>query len=56
VSEHRAVSVGMSRKSYWHLAKNEAINVSLSNACLKEQGLTSIKALWIRIHHPAKAR
>jgi len=56
VSEHRAVSVGMSRKSYWHLAKNEAINVGLSNAYLKEQGLTSIRTLWIKIHHPAMAR
>jgi RNA-directed DNA polymerase len=56
VSEHRAVSVGMSRKSYRHLAKNEAINVGLSNAYLKEQGLTSIRALWIKIHHPATAR
>jgi RNA-directed DNA polymerase len=56
VSEHRAVSVGMSRKSYWHLAKNEAINVGLSNAYLKEQGLTSIRTLWIKIHHPATAR
>jgi RNA-directed DNA polymerase len=56
VSEHRAVSVGMSRKSYWHLSKNEAINVGLSNAYLKEQGLTSIRTLWIKIHHPATAR
>lgn len=56
VSEHRAVSVGMSRKSYWHLAKTEAINIGLSNAYLKEQGLTSIRTLWIKIHYPATAR
>jgi RNA-directed DNA polymerase len=56
VSEHRAVSVGMSRKAYWHLAKTEAINVGLSNAHLKKQGLTSIRTLWIKIHHPATAR
>ena len=31
VSEHRAVSVGMSRKGYWHLAKNEAMNVAKTN-------------------------
>ena len=51
-----AVSAGMSRKSYWHLAKTEAINVGLSNAYLKEQGLTSIRTLWIKIHYPATAR
>lgn len=56
VSEHRAVSVGMSRKGYWHLAKTEAINVGLSNAHLKKQGLTSIRTLWIKVYYPATAR
>ena len=56
VSEHRAVSVGMSRKGYWHLAKTEAMNVGLSNAYLKKQGLTSIRTLWIKTYYPATAR
>ena len=56
VGERHAVKAGMSRKSYWHLAKTEALNVALSNAYLKEQGLTSMRTLWIRIHHPATAR
>jgi RNA-directed DNA polymerase len=56
VGERPAVTAGLSRKSYWHLAKTEAINVGLSNAYLKEQGLTSIRTLWIKIHHPATAR
>ena len=51
VGERHAVKAGMSRKAYWHLAKTEALNVALSNAYLKEQGLTSIRTLWIRIHH-----
>jgi RNA-directed DNA polymerase len=56
VGERHAVKAGMSRKSYWHMAKTEALNVALSNAYLKEQGLTSMRTLWIRIHHPATAR
>ncbi len=51
VRERHAVSVGMSRKGYWHLAKNEAMNVGLSNAYLKRERLTSIGTLRIRIHH-----
>jgi hypothetical protein len=56
VGERHAVKAGMSRKAYWHLAKTEALNVALSNAFLTKQGLTSMRALWIRIHHPATAR
>lgn len=56
VGERHAVKAGMSRKAYWHLAKTEALNVALSNAYLKEQGLTSLRTLWIKIHHPATAR
>ncbi len=49
VSEKHAVSVGMSRKGYWHLAKNEGMNVGLTNEYLKREGLTSIRTLWIKI-------
>jgi hypothetical protein len=34
VGERHAVKAGMSRKSYWHLAKTEAINAGLSNTHL----------------------
>jgi RNA-directed DNA polymerase len=51
VGERPAISVGLSRKGYWHLAKTEAINVGLSNAFLAKQGLTSLRTLWIKIHH-----
>jgi len=43
----------MSRKGYWHLAKTEAMNVGLSNAYLKKQGLISIRTLWIKVYYPA---
>lgn len=56
VSKDNAISVGMSRKGYRHLEKTEAMNVGLSNAYLKKQRLTSIRTLWIKVHHPATAR
>jgi hypothetical protein len=40
---------------HWHLAKNEAMNVGLSNAYLKREGLASIRTLWIKIYYPATA-
>jgi len=47
---------GLSRKSYWHLAKTLSTNMGLSNAFLEKQGLVSIRTLWIQIHYPAKAQ
>jgi RNA-directed DNA polymerase len=54
--ERQAILTGLSRKGYWHLAKTFSMNVGLSNAYLTKQGLTSLRTLWIRIHHPATAR
>ena len=54
--KHHAVLTGLSRKGYWHLSKTLSTNCGLSNEFLEKQGLTSIRTLWIRIHHPAKAR
>ena len=55
-ARHQAILTGLSRKSYWHLAKTLSTNMGLSNAFLEKQGLVSIRTLWIQIHYPAKAR
>ena len=54
--KRQAILTGLSRKGYWHLAKTFSMNVGLSNTYLTKQGLTSLRTLWIRIHHPATAR
>ncbi|MDP3028570.1 MAG: group II intron reverse transcriptase/maturase [Deltaproteobacteria bacterium] len=54
--KRQAILTGLSRKGYWHLAKTFSMNVGLSNAYLTKQGLTSLRTLWIKIHHPATAR
>ena len=55
-ARHQAILTGLSRKSYWHLAKTLSTNMGLSNAFLEKQGLVSIRTLWIQTHYPAKAR
>jgi RNA-directed DNA polymerase len=54
--KRQAILTGLSRKGYWHLAKTLSMNAGLSNAYLTQQGLTSLRTLWIKIHHPATAR
>jgi RNA-directed DNA polymerase len=54
--KHQAILTGLSRKGYWHLAKTYATNCELSKEYLHDQGLVSIRTLWIGIHYPAKAR
>jgi len=51
-----AISVGLSRKGPWHLSRTLATNSGMSNQWLKDQGLISIKQLWVNIHYPATAR
>jgi RNA-directed DNA polymerase len=51
-----AMSVGMSRKSVWRLSKTYATQLGMTNQWLKEQGLISIKDLWVNMHYPATAR
>ncbi len=55
-SLHMAISVAMSRKGPWWLAKTLAMQTGMTNAWLKDQGLLSVKDLWVNIHYPATAR
>ncbi len=56
VKKRDAISLGLSRKSYWRLSKTLGTNCGLSNAHFEEIGLISIRTLWCKIHHPATAR
>ena len=57
VSLKAAISVGMSRKGPWHLARTLATQAGMIPplAGLKKQGLISIKELWVNIHYSRKA-
>ncbi|WP_428354451.1 reverse transcriptase domain-containing protein [Methyloprofundus sp.] len=56
VNKREAISLGLSRKSYWRLSKTLATNCGLNNAHFEAIGLSSIRTLWCKIHHPATAR
>ena len=51
-----AISIGLSRKGPYRLAKTLATQSGMTNKWLKGQGLLSVKELWVNIHYPATAR
>jgi len=51
-----ALNVGLSRKGPWRLARTLATQTGMTNQWLKDQGLVSVKELWVNIHYPATAR
>ncbi len=56
VGKYDAISLGLSRKSYWRLSNTLATNAGLNNAHFEKIGLISVRTLWCKIHHPATAR
>jgi RNA-directed DNA polymerase len=55
-SLHAAISVAISRKGPWHLSRTLATQTGMTSKWLKDQGLLSVKELWVHIHYPATAR
>jgi len=51
-----ALDAGLSRKGPWRLARTLPTQTGMTNQWLKDQGLVSVKELWVNIHYPAKAR
>ena len=45
-----ATLTGLSRKGYWHLARTLATQTGMTNQWLAEQGLLSIRDLWMKAH------
>lgn len=48
-----AIRHAMSRKSYWRLSKTLATHSGLTNKWFKQQGLCSLRSIWIQIHYPS---
>jgi len=51
-----AIPMCLSRKGPWKCARTMATQTGMTNQWLKEQGLLSVKELWVSIHYPATAR
>lgn len=56
VSRRNAIRSGLTSKGIWKLSKSPSINYAMSNGWLKEQGLLSLKTLWVKIHYPTTVR
>jgi RNA-directed DNA polymerase len=52
VSVKAAISIGLSSKGYYRLAKTKAVQIGLNNAWLKAQGLVSLKEQWVKFRYP----
>jgi len=46
-----AINIGLSRKAYYRLSRTKATQMGITNKWLKEQGLISIKELWVTFHY-----
>ena len=52
VSVTAAISIGLSSKGYYRLAKTKAMQMGLTNDWLKAQGLVSLKEQWVKFRYP----
>jgi RNA-directed DNA polymerase len=48
-SKRHAILTGISRKGYWRLSKTLAAQTGMTNEWLEQQGLLSIRQLWIKV-------
>jgi RNA-directed DNA polymerase len=51
-----AIPVCMSSKGLWRMSRSLATTSGLTNQWLKDQGLVSVKELWVNIHYPVTTR
>ena len=58
IGTHPGVAIPMcfSRKGPWKCARTLATQTGMTNQWLKDQGLLSVKELWVNIHYPTKVR
>jgi RNA-directed DNA polymerase len=48
-TKRQAILTGISRKGYWRLSKTLATHTGMTNEWLEQQGLLSIKHLWMKV-------
>ena len=50
VDKRQAILTALSSKSYWRMSKTLATQVGLTTQWLKDQGLISVRDLWMKAH------
>lgn len=48
-TKRQAILTGISRKGYWRLSKTLATHTGMTNKWLEQQGLLSIRTLWMKV-------
>ena len=51
-----AIRAGLNRSGPWAMSRRLAAHTGMTNKCLKDQGLISVKEQWVKIHYPATIR
>jgi RNA-directed DNA polymerase len=51
VSERLVIACGITSKEPCRSSKTKGINIGLSNEYLEQQGLVSLREVWIKIHY-----
>jgi RNA-directed DNA polymerase len=51
-----SIRAGLNRGGPWAMSRRLAAQHGMTNQWLKDQGLISVKELWVKIHYPATAR
>jgi RNA-directed DNA polymerase len=51
VSERLAIACGITSKGPCRSSKTKGVNIALSNEFLEQQGLVSLREVWIKIHY-----
>lgn len=51
-----SIRAGLNRGGLWAMTRRLAAQHGMTNQWLKDQGLVSVKELWVKLHYPATAR
>jgi len=51
-----AIRAGLNRDGSWAMSRRLDAQTGMTNKWLEEQGLLSVKELWVKLHYPATAR
>ena len=51
-----SIRAGLNRGGPWAMSRRLAAQHGMTNQWLKDQGVVSVKELWVKTHHPATAR
>ena len=51
-----SIRAGLNRGGPWAMSRRLAAQHGMTNQWLKDQGLLSVKELWVKLHYPATAR